>query len=89
MYRYKVIAETFVFMMFISQISALTTRIMNEVSCPSWPIHGKFSNLVASATFRRISFHYALTFKNLASYIRDGRTATFQMLNFIYFFQQI
>ena len=28
----------------------------------------------------------ALTFKNHASYIQDGRTATLQMLNFIYFF---
>jgi hypothetical protein len=27
-----------------------------------------------------------LTFKNLASYILDGRTATLQMLHFIYFF---
>jgi len=30
-----------------------------------------------------------LTFKNRASYIQDGRTATLQMLHFIYFFQQI
>ena len=30
-----------------------------------------------------------LTFKNRASYIQDGRTAILQMLNFIYFFQQI
>jgi hypothetical protein len=31
-----------------------------------------------------------LTFKNLASYIQDGRTATLQIFNFIYiFFQQI
>ena len=27
-----------------------------------------------------------LTFKNRASYIQDGRTATLQMLHFIYFF---
>ena len=27
-----------------------------------------------------------LTFKNRASYISDGRTATLQMLHFIYFF---
>jgi hypothetical protein len=27
-----------------------------------------------------------LTFKNLASYIKDGRTATLQMLHFIYLF---
>jgi len=27
-----------------------------------------------------------LTFKNPASYIEDGRTATLQMLHFIYFF---
>ena len=27
--------------------------------------------------------------KNRASYIQDGRTATLQMLHFIYFFQQI
>ena len=30
-----------------------------------------------------------LTFKNRASYIQDGRTATLQMLHFIYFFQQL
>jgi len=30
-----------------------------------------------------------LTFKNRASYIYDGHTATLQMLHFIYFFQQI
>jgi len=30
-----------------------------------------------------------LTFKNRASYIQDWRTATLQMLNFTYFFQQI
>ena len=28
----------------------------------------------------------SLTFKNRASYIQDGRTATLQMLHFIYFF---
>jgi len=28
-------------------------------------------------------------FKNRASYIWDGRTANFQMLHFIYFYQQI
>jgi len=28
----------------------------------------------------------ALTFKNRASYIKDGRTATLQMLHFIYIF---
>jgi hypothetical protein len=31
----------------------------------------------------------SLTFKNLASYIYDRRTATLQMLHFIYVFQQI
>ena len=30
-----------------------------------------------------------LTFRNRASYIWDGRTATLQMLHFVYFFQQI
>jgi hypothetical protein len=30
-----------------------------------------------------------LTFKNRASYIQDERTATLQMLHFIYFFQQL
>jgi len=29
-----------------------------------------------------------LTFKNRASYIWDGRTATLQMLHFIYFFNK-
>jgi hypothetical protein len=33
--------------------------------------------------------HLSLTFKNLASYIEDGCTATLQMLDFVYFFQQI
>jgi hypothetical protein len=32
------------------------------------------------------SLHCPLTFKNRASYIVDGRTATLQMLHFIYFF---
>jgi hypothetical protein len=31
----------------------------------------------------------SLIFKNRASYILDGRTATLQVLHFIYFFQQI
>jgi hypothetical protein len=31
----------------------------------------------------------ALNFKNRVSHIEDGRTATLQMLHFIYFFQQI
>jgi hypothetical protein len=31
----------------------------------------------------------SLTFKNRASYIQDGRTATLQMLLFMYIFQQI
>jgi hypothetical protein len=30
-----------------------------------------------------------LTFKNRASYIQDGHTATLQILHFVYFFQQI
>jgi hypothetical protein len=30
-----------------------------------------------------------LIFKNRASYIKDGRTATLQMLHFIYIFEQI
>jgi hypothetical protein len=30
-----------------------------------------------------------LTFKNRASYIEDGHTATLQMLHFIYFFEQM
>jgi hypothetical protein len=35
---------------------------------------------------KRDSTH--LTFKNRASYILDGRTATLQMLHFIYFFNK-
>ena len=45
-----------------------------------------------SYMFRRnksIAKHRTLTFKNLASYIWDGGTATLQMLHFIYIFQQI
>ena len=30
--------------------------------------------------------YFILNFKNRASYIKDGRTATLQMLQFIYFF---
>jgi len=30
--------------------------------------------------------YYKLNFKNRASYIQDGRSATFQMLHFIYIF---
>jgi hypothetical protein len=59
-YQYNVIAESFIFMKFSSQISALTTRIMSEGSCPSWQISGKVSNLAAIATFSRLSFRYAL-----------------------------
>jgi hypothetical protein len=33
--------------------------------------------------------HILLTFKNRASYIWDGRTATLQMLHFIYFLTNI
>jgi hypothetical protein len=36
-----------------------------------------------------LQYDVLLTFKNLASYIQDGRTATLQMLHFIYFFQEI
>ena len=36
-----------------------------------------------------IETNWALTFKNRASYIQDGRTATLQMLHFIYFFSTI
>jgi len=32
--------------------------------------------------------YYILTFKNRASYIKDGRTATLQMLHFIYIFSK-
>jgi hypothetical protein len=35
------------------------------------------------------SIQFTLTFKNRASYTWDGRTATLQMLRFIYFFQQL
>jgi hypothetical protein len=35
------------------------------------------------------SVHRDLTFKNRASFLQDGRTATLQMLHFIYFFQQL
>ena len=33
-----------------------------------------------------VQFHIFQTFKNRASYIQDGRTATLQMLHFIYIF---
>jgi len=35
------------------------------------------------------TYNYVLTFKNRASYVQDGRTATLQMLHFVYFFQQL
>jgi hypothetical protein len=35
---------------------------------------------------RKCSFPPYLTFRNVASYIKDGRTATLQMLHFIYLF---
>jgi hypothetical protein len=43
------------------------------------------------STLQNVSDIYSLslTFKNRASYIQDGRTATLQMLHFIYFFQQL
>jgi hypothetical protein len=34
------------------------------------------------------NYQHGLTFKNRASYIQDGRTATLQMLHFIYFFNK-
>jgi hypothetical protein len=37
----------------------------------------------------RVTIYIFTTFKNRSSYIQDGRTATLQMLHFIYFFQQI
>jgi hypothetical protein len=33
-----------------------------------------------------LSYVFKLIFKNPASYIKDGRNATLQMLHFIYFF---
>jgi len=38
--------------------------------------------------FTHIQPRHGLTFKSRASYIQDGRTATFQMLHFIYFFNK-
>jgi len=37
-------------------------------------------------TQEQLAVSNALTFKNRASYIQDGRTATLQMLHFIYIF---
>jgi len=44
---------------------------------------------VRTGSLSKAVCHSSLTFKNRASYIEDGRTATLQMLLFIYFFQQM
>ena len=44
-----------------------------------WPLQFLYLGLT-------LFFYQPLTFKNRASYIQDGRTATPQMLHFIYFF---
>jgi hypothetical protein len=50
-------------------------------------IRNKFSFTLACCG-RQIFTYDSLTFKNRASYIWDGRTATHQMLHFIYFFNK-
>ena len=50
-------------------------------------IPGHYYSLVLP-NFTYLVLH-SLTFKNLASYIQDGRTTTLQMLHFIFFFQQM
>jgi len=42
--------------------------------------------LTAGSNIMRGLWWHTLTFKNRASYIYDGHTATLQMLLFIYFF---
>jgi hypothetical protein len=44
--------------------------------------------ILLSFTLSSVSYKHTLTFKNRASYIQDGRTATLQMFHFIYFFNK-
>jgi hypothetical protein len=44
--------------------------------------------IVTQSQTRLHCFTVGLTFKNCASHIWDGRTATLQMLHFIYFFNK-
>jgi len=60
------------------------------VKAPNIRSHGNPSRVGRSSTCGRTDGMTRLTFKNRASYIQDGRTATLQMLQFIYiFFQQL
>jgi hypothetical protein len=53
-----------------------------RIRSPKRPVHTASPN---RPPFRTI---HTLTFKNRASYIQGGRTATLQMLHFIYFFNE-
>ena len=69
----------------------LTHTTSSEHSSESAPRFLLFLFLLFVEGFVKLMFVVpsCLTFKNRASYIQDGRTATFQMLHFIYFFQQL
>jgi hypothetical protein len=53
--------------------------------CAMWQLMSSYSTLPDIQVFRHVTPCRLLTFKNLASYIQDGSTATLQMLHFIYF----
>jgi hypothetical protein len=68
-------------------------RHINDAVLSSLKMEGIFITVVESvySAVRTDSLYKAdnvslLTFKNRASYIKDGRTATLQMLHFIYLF---
>jgi len=56
-------------------------RFISAIAC----CHSVQNRLSACSVLRRRHL-VVLTFKNRASYVQDGRTATLQMLHFIYFF---
>jgi hypothetical protein len=53
----------------------------------SEPAELRTHNLICTENLN-IHVEKQLTFKNRASYIQDGRTATLQMLHFIYIFSK-
>jgi len=62
----------------------MVTKQQNTEYSPLW-LKKQFHKFKATWSSKK-----QLTFKNRASYIWDGRTATLQMLHFIYiFFKQI
>jgi Na+/alanine symporter len=72
----------------------LIQHLVSSLSVSDRPVNrlrkNSFSNCAPDGHLLRVTIPDAvLTFKNLASYMQDGRTAILQMLHFIYFFSTI